>query len=244
MAANWKMNNGPTAAREFMQAFLDQYPRQNDRTILFFPPAVSIGAVITALGDRRDILVGVQNVHWADQGAYTGELSVSMARDAGARVILVGHSERRHVFGETEKETALKCAAIERGGLTPLLCVGEHLGQRDAGQAEEVVLSQLRAGFSAMLHLSSREVMVAYEPVWAIGRRRTATPEDAAAMHAVIRRELKSLCGERGRATPILYGGSVTSANAPMLLAAPEVDGLLVGGASIDAGSWLAIARA
>jgi triosephosphate isomerase len=124
LAANWKMNNGPTLAREFMKAFIDQYPRQSDRTVLFFPPALSLAAVATALGDRRDIALGVQNVHWADQGAFTGELSVPIARDAGARVVLVGHSERRHVFGETDEETALKCAAVERGGLTPMLCVG------------------------------------------------------------------------------------------------------------------------
>lgn len=244
LAANWKMNNGPTTAREFMQAFLDQYPRQNDRTILFFPPALSLSAVSFAIADRRDILLGVQNLYWADQGAFTGELSVAMAREAGARVVMVGHSERRNVFGETEEETGLKCAAIERGGLTPLLCVGELLDQRESGNAESVVVRQLRAGLSGMAHLSSRDVMIAYEPVWAIGTGRTATPQDATSMHTVIRKELGSICGDRGRTTPILYGGSVTPANAPSLLAAPEVDGLLVGGASLDAGSWLAVARA
>lgn len=238
------MNNGPTMAREFMQSFLDQYPRQNDRTILFFPPALSFAAVAAAIADRRDIALGVQNVHWADQGAYTGEHSVSMARDAGARVILVGHSERRHVFGETDEHTALKCAAVERAGLTPLLCVGEKLEQRDAGDAESVVITQLHAGFSQMKQLAVRDVMVAYEPVWAIGTGRTATPDDASAMHAVIRRELVQLCGDRSRATPILYGGSVNPVNAPTLLRSPEVDGLLVGGASLDASSWLAIAKA
>lgn len=243
MAANWKMNNGPTSAREFMKAFLDQYPRQNDRTVLFFPPALSLAAVAASLGDRRDVLIGVQNVHWADQGAFTGELSVAMARDAGARVVLVGHSERRHVFGETDEETALKCAAAERGGLTPLLCVGEKLDEREAGNAESVVVSQLRTGLSQMQHLAAREIMIAYEPVWAIGTGRNATPEDATAMHTVIREELKTLCGERARFTPILYGGSANTGNAPMLLSAAEVDGLLVGGASVDASSWLAIAR-
>jgi|SRR5687768_4880282 len=243
MAANWKMNNGPTTAREFMKSFLDQYPRQNDRTVIFFPPALSVATVVGALGDRRDILVGVQNVHWADQGAFTGELSVGMARDAGARVVLVGHSERRHVFGETDEQTALKCAAVERGGLTPLLCVGEKIEQRDAGQAGNVVVSQLRTGLSQMAQLAVREVMIAYEPVWAIGTGRTATPEDASAMHRVIREELLTICGDRARATPILYGGSVNPANAKSLVTAPEVDGLLVGGASVDANSWLAVAK-
>ena len=244
MAANWKMNNGPTSAREFMKSFLDQYPRQNDRTLLFFPPALSFAAVASAVADRRDILLGVQNVYWADQGAFTGELSVGMARDAGARVVLVGHSERRHVFGETDEHTALKCAAVERGGLTPLLCVGELIDERDAGNAESVVIRQLRTGFSQMAQLATRDVMVAYEPVWAIGTGRTATPADASAMHSIIRRELGSLCGDRARVTPILYGGSVNPTNAPILMAEPEIDGLLVGGASLDAGSWLAVARA
>ena len=244
LAANWKMNNGPTLAREFMKAFIDQYPRQSDRTVLFFPPALSLAAVATALGDRRDIALGVQNVHWADQGAFTGELSVPIARDAGARVVLVGHSERRHVFGETDEETALKCAAVERGGLTPMLCVGEKIEQRDAGQAAQVVVSQLRAGLSKMTQLATREPMIAYEPVWAIGTGRTATPDDAATMHAIIRDELASICGDRARLVPILYGGSVNPGNARALLSAPNVDGLLVGGASLDASSWLAIARA
>ena len=244
LAANWKMNNGPTTAREFMKAFLDQYPRQNDRTILFFPPAVTLTTMTTAIADRRDIMLGVQNVYWKDQGAFTGEISVGMARDAGARVVLVGHSERRHVFGETNEETALKCAAVERGGLTPLLCVGELLDQREAGNAESVVVEQLRAGLSQMTQLATKDVLIAYEPVWAIGTGKTATPEDATQMHSVIRKELSVLCADRGRITPILYGGSVTPANAPTLLAANEVDGLLVGGASLDAGSWLAVARA
>ena len=133
-AANWKMNNGPTTAREFMLSFLSQYLRQNDRTVVFFPPALSLGAVATALGDRRDILLGVQNVHWEDQGAFTGEISVPIARDAGARIVLVGHSERRHVFGETDEQCAMKCAAVERGGLTPMLCVGEKLEVDCAGE--------------------------------------------------------------------------------------------------------------
>jgi triosephosphate isomerase len=243
-AANWKMNNGPTTAREFILSFCSQYQRQNDRTIVFFPPALSLPAVASALGDRRDILLGVQNVYWEDQGAFTGELSVPIARDAGARLVLVGHSERRHIFGETDDKCALKCAAVERGGLTPMLCVGETLEERDAGIAEETVTRQLRAGLSRMTQLQHRPITIAYEPVWAIGTGRNATPEDAAAMHAVIREELEHLCGDRARATSILYGGSVNPGNAALLLAAPGVDGLLVGGASLDSGTWLAITHA
>ncbi len=231
LAANWKMNNGPTSAREFMLSFLSRYPKQNDRTVVFFPPALSVHAVAALLADRHDILLGVQNVHWEDQGAYTGELSVAMARDAGARLILVGHSERRHVFGESDAECALKCAAVERGGLK----------QRDAGEAESAVTRQLRAGLSKMTQLQSRPVAIAYEPVWAIGTGRNATPEDASAMHQVIRDEMTAICGDRARTTSILYGGSVNPTNAPVLLAAPGVDGLLVGGASLDSGTWLSI---
>jgi len=243
-AANWKMNNGPTTAREFMLSFLSQYPRQNDRTLILFPPALSFHAVASSLGERHDILLGVQNVHWEDQGAFTGELSVPIARDAGARLVLVGHSERRHVFGETDEDCARKCAAVERGGLMPMLCVGETLDQREAGEAEATVTRQLRAGLSRMTQLQQRPFAIAYEPVWAIGTGKTATPDDATTMHEVIRDELESLCGDRARTTSILYGGSVNPGNAPQLIAAPEVDGLLVGGASLDPGVWLAIARA
>lgn len=243
-AANWKMNNGPTTAREFMLSFLSLYPRQNDRTIIFFPPALSFHTVSASLGERHDILLGVQNVHWEDQGAFTGELSVPIARDAGARLVLVGHSERRHVFGETDDECARKCAAAERGGLTPMLCVGETLEQREAGEAEATVKRQLRAGLSRMTQLMHRPIAIAYEPVWAIGTGKNATPDDATTMHEAIRDELETLCGDRARTTNILYGGSVNPGNAPQLIAAPEVDGLLVGGASLDPGAWLAITRA
>jgi triosephosphate isomerase len=242
-AANWKMNNGPTDAREFMSSFVDQYPRQNDRTVIFFPPALSLHAVATGLGDRHDILLGVQNVYFADQGPFTGELSVPIARDAGARIVLVGHSERRHIFGETDAICAEKCAAVERGGLVPLLCVGELLAQRERGEAESTVLTQLHAGLAKMTALHSRDVVIAYEPVWAIGTGRNATPEDAAAMHSLIRENLIELCGERGRYMAILYGGSVSPGIASDLLEADNVDGLLVGGACLDPLSWLAIVR-
>jgi triosephosphate isomerase len=137
----------------------------------------------------------------------------------------------------------MKCAAVEKAGLIPMLCVGEKLDQRDAGMADDVVVAQLRAGLSKMTQLAVKEPLIAYEPVWAIGTGRTATPEDAASMHGVIRRELHSICGERARFVPILYGGSVNPGNAKSLLAASDVDGLLVGGASLDVSSWLAIAR-
>ena len=242
-AANWKMNHGPSEARAFMKTFLTQYPRHYDRTIIFFPAAAAIATVAQEADGRSDILVGAQNIHWEDQGAFTGEMSGAIARDAGATVVLVGHSERRHVFGETDDDCAKKCAAAERSGLRPMLCVGEKLDEREAGKTEEVVVRQLRGGFSKLAQIDAFNPIVAYEPVWAIGTGRNATPEDASAIHGVIRAELKAIVGDRARAIPVLYGGSVNAGNAPALLSAPDVDGVLVGGASLDTGSWISIAR-
>src|SRR5688500_15739510 len=130
-AANWKMNHGPHDARAFMRTFLVHYARRPDRTVIFFPPALTFSAVAEAGKDRTDILLGVQNIHWEDKGAFTGESSAPIARDAGARFALVGHSERRHVFGETDEDSARKCAAAVRAGLVPVLCVGEKLEERE-----------------------------------------------------------------------------------------------------------------
>ncbi len=167
-----------------------------------------------------------------------------MARDAGARMTLVGHSERRHVFGETDEATARKCAIALQHALTPMLCVGEKIDQREGGKTEEVVLRQLRTGLSSVEKKELASVLIAYEPVWAIGTGRTATPADASAVHDVIRRELARLSGsvEIAAGIAILYGGSVTRDNARSLLDARGIDGLLVGGASLDANSWSAIA--
>lgn len=244
LAANWKMNHGPTEARAFMAAFLAAYTPRSDRTIAIFPPALSLTAVRDALASRKDIVLGVQNIHSEPKGAFTGENSAAMARDAGARLVLVGHSERRHVFGETDEATARKCAAALSHSLTPMLCVGEQLEQREAGDTEAVVLRQLRTGLSLVQPNTLARLLVAYEPVWAIGTGRTATPDDASAVHVVIRRELERVSGSRevAETIPILYGGSVNPDNARALLDANDVDGLLVGGASLEAASWTAIA--
>jgi triosephosphate isomerase len=164
-----------------------------------------------------------------------------MAKDAGARYVLVGHSERRHVFGETDEQAALKCAAALRSGLTPILCVGELLGEREAGKTLDVVARQLKAGLGSLDNTTISAMAIAYEPVWAIGTGKTATPNDASEVHAEIRRLLEARVGRGAADVPILYGGSVNAANAQALLAASGVDGLLVGGASLDVDSWLAI---
>jgi triosephosphate isomerase len=240
-AANWKMNHGPAAASDFLSTFLAHYPRQYDRTMIFFPSAVALAAAAREVKHRPDIEVGTQNIHWEDKGAFTGEVSASMAREAGASFALVGHSERRHIFGETDEDTARKCLAAQRAGLTPLLCVGEKLDERERGDAEGVVSRQLRAGLAQLQ--PGGGLLVAYEPVWAIGTGKNATPDDAATMHRHIRGELRALLGDRGSGAPILYGGSVSVGNVLSLLRAPDVDGVLVGGASLQPGTWSAIAR-
>lgn len=242
-AANWKMHHGPSDAREFVRTFVKLYPRRSDRAVYIFPSAAALATVAEELRDRPDIHVGVQNIHWEDKGAFTGETSAPIARDAGARLALVGHSERRHLFGETDEQTALKCAAAARAGLTPVLCVGELLEEREAGTTEHVVLRQLDAALQALEPDRIATMLIAYEPVWAIGTGRTATPDDAAAVHAVIRAALHERIGDRAAKVPILYGGSVNRGNVQSLLAASDVDGVLVGGASLDASGWAAIAN-
>jgi triosephosphate isomerase len=243
LAANWKMNNGPTAAKTFMDAFLAGYAPRTDRSVIIFPPAVSLPAVASAVSRRNDVVAGIQNIHWAEKGAFTGEISAAMAKDAGAAVVLVGHSERRHVFGETDAQCAKKCLAASRAGLPFMLCVGETIQQREARDTEKVVIHQLREGLSQVPNLISADFMLAYEPVWAIGTGLTASAGDASAIHTVLRSELRDMVGTRANEIPILYGGSVNSANAASLLGAPEIDGLLVGGASVEAASWLSIAQ-
>jgi triosephosphate isomerase len=241
LAANWKMNNGPSEARAFIAAFTARWTPHSDRTVIFFPPAIALTTVVHALGGRADLGVGVQNIWTEDKGAFTGENSAPIAKGAGARYALVGHSERRHVFGETDAQTAKKCAAAVRNGLTPMLCVGELLAEREAGTTNDVVLRQLEAGLSELTPDAIASMAIAYEPVWAIGTGKTATPADASAVHTAIRALLAKRLGQRAADVPILYGGSVNTGNAESLLSTPGVDGLLVGGASLDVEGWATI---
>jgi len=234
IAGNWKMHKGPAETAAFFAAFLADIRVPEDRTVVFFPPAISLGSAREALGARRDIVLGVQNIHWESQGAFTGETSAPMAAEAGAQVVLCGHSERRHVFGETDDEVGRKAAAALAAGLTPMICVGETLEEREAGRLENVVLRQLDAALAGIADSDVARVTVAYEPVWAIGTGRNATPDDAAAAHAILRARLRERIGGAAAHVPILYGGSVKPENAAALLAANDVDGLLVGGASLD----------
>ncbi|HET7229208.1 MAG TPA: triose-phosphate isomerase [Longimicrobium sp.] len=235
LAGNWKMNHGPSETARFFTEFLAVAEPRDDRSVAFFPPAISFAAAREAIQGRPDILLGVQNVHWEASGAFTGELSAGMAADAGASLVLVGHSERRWVFGETTEETVRKVRAVLDAGLIPVLCVGEKIEERRAGREQPIVHAQLAPVLDNVTLDEARSLVIAYEPVWAIGTGVNATPGDAGAMHRFIRRTLTEHYGhETGGGIPILYGGSVKPDNAGELLAVSDVDGVLVGGASLD----------
>jgi triosephosphate isomerase len=235
-AANWKMHHAPAAGRAFMARFLAVTEPVPERALWFFPPTVSLAAVAEAAAARSDIRIGAQNVHWEPKGAFTGEVSIPMVQEAGARVILIGHSERRHLFGETDEQVARKSVAVLKAGLQPLACLGETLAEREGGRTEPVILRQLEPLLDKVPPADWERMVLAYEPVWAIGTGRNATPDDAAQVHELIRFAV-SRRGVPGR-IPILYGGSVNAGNVLALLARPELDGVLVGGASLDADGW------
>jgi triosephosphate isomerase len=234
-AANWKMHHGPVAARAFLDDFLPRVAPASGRSLWFFVPGPSVPVSAELVRGRTDVRVGAQNIHGEPKGAFTGEVSAAIVKEAGATGVLVGHSERRHVFGERDEETGQKLRAALDAGLVPMLCVGETLDQREAGETEAVCLRQLKAGLALASRAELARVLVAYEPVWAIGTGRNATPADAGLVHRVLRADLGLLGAER---PVILYGGSVNLGNVRGLIAEPEVDGVLVGGASLEAAKW------
>lgn len=243
VAANWKMHHGPGAVRDFFRRFSARSAPESVR-VLVFPANVSLSAVAEAA--RPPVELGVQNVHWEKEGALTGETSAEMAKEAGAALALVGHSERRHLFGETDADTGRKAAAAARAGLAPVVCVGELLEERRAGRLRQVLARQLEAVAGPLADAAGTTgFMVAYEPVWAIGTGETATPRDAAEAHEIVREALDGAVVPGGAANvPVLYGGSVNPGNARTLMSAPGVDGVLVGGASLAPESLAAIAEA
>jgi triosephosphate isomerase len=208
--------------------------------VLIFPPAVSLAAAVAS--GAQGIHFGVQSIHWEASGAFTGEISAPLARAAGATHTLVGHSERRQLFGESDADVARKAGAALRHGLTPVVCVGETLAERRAGRVDEVILRQLDAALEGLG--GGGDFLIAYEPVWAIGTGENATPQDAGEAHGTLRRRLGERLGGRGEDIPLLYGGSVKADNAAALMEAPDVDGVLVGGASLDPGSFARILEA
>ncbi len=245
IAGNWKMNMGPLEAQEFFRALRPELRPGRPPQLLIFPPFVTLAAALNARPEDPRVELGVQNIFWEESGAFTGEVSAVLARAAGATHTLIGHSERRHVFGEQDEDVARKVGAALKAGLVPVVCVGETLEERRGGRLQEVILRQLDAVLPVLSNDADATFILAYEPVWAIGTGETATPDDASQAHGMLRRRLQERLGDvRAADTPILYGGSVKPDNAAELLRAPEVDGVLVGGASLDPASFLAIARA
>jgi triosephosphate isomerase len=243
IAANWKMYKTPQQAREFVAAFLPLVRGHVRDEIVLCPPFVDIPEVVQAVAERG-IGVGGQDVFWEKEGAFTGAISAHMLRAAGCSHVILGHSERRQYFGETDDTVNRKLHAALSGGLKPIVCVGEVLEEREAGLTEQVLRRQSSIAFREISAHQAHPIVVAYEPVWAIGTGKTATPELAAQAHEVIRGEAaKAFGAPAAAAMRILYGGSVKPENAAALMAQEEIDGALVGGASLDPKSFAAIVK-
>ncbi len=241
IAGNWKMNRTPVEADTLAQALKQALRDVTAVDLLVTPTFLAIPAVVARL-KQSNIAVGAQNLHPEVSGAFTGEISGEMLKQAGVSACLIGHSERRQLFGDTDEIVARKVQAALRAGLQPILCVGETLAERDGGQAEAVVIRQVLAGLGRCAPEVVAGMVLAYEPVWAIGTGRTATPEQAQEMHACIRSLLRqSYPAFVARDMRILYGGSVKGSNARSLLGQPDVDGALVGGASLVVDEFQAI---
>jgi triosephosphate isomerase (TIM) len=241
IAGNWKMYKTIDEAVVLVEALLRGLGEPSDREVLVCPPFTALHAIAPMLLGTP-IGLGAQDVFYEAQGAYTGAISPVMLRDVGCTYAIVGHSERRQIFGEGDALVNRKLRAALSHGLRPILCVGETKPQRDAGQAESIVVGQLRAGLADVGEAALAPVVVAYEPVWAIGTGDTATPGDAQAMHATIRRTLAELYSNTAAAqVRIQYGGSVKPDNVDELMTQPDIDGALVGGASLTAESFLRI---
>ncbi|HMF91427.1 MAG TPA: triose-phosphate isomerase [Candidatus Angelobacter sp.] len=243
IAANWKMHKTPQQAREFVAAFLPLVRHHARDEIVLCPPFVAIPEVVEASAGSG-IGIGGQDLFWEQQGAFTGAVSAHMLRDAGCSHVIVGHSERRQYFGETDDTVNRKLHAALSGGLKPIVCVGEVLEEREAGLTEQVLRRQSSIAFREISAELAYPIVMAYEPVWAIGTGKTATPELAAEAHEVIRAEAaKAFGAPAAAAMRILYGGSVKPDNASALMALAEIDGALVGGASLDPKSFASIVK-
>jgi triosephosphate isomerase (TIM) len=242
IAGNWKLN----LLREEGVALARQVKDTCDADaadVVICPTYTTLAAVQPVLAGSR-IALGAQDVSWEDQGAFTGEVSAKMLVDAGCKYVIIGHSERRTIYGETDDQVKRKLAAALRHGLTPIVCIGETLTQRDGGQTFDVLARQLDGGLGGLPANDAGRIILAYEPVWAIGTGRNATPEQAQEAHAFIRGWLGKKFTAAAPALRIQYGGSVTAGNAASLLQQPDVDGALVGGASLKADAFAAIVKA
>lgn len=245
IAGNWKMNNGGQDGLDLARAIASEARSLSSVDVVVAPPATLLHRVHELVESVAPGQVGVsaQNLHWEPSGAFTGELSAAMLLAAGCQWVIIGHSERRQYFGETDESVRAKTAAALKAGLKPIVCIGETLQEREAGRTLEVVSRQLDA-FSAVIAEKPGVAAIAYEPVWAIGTGKVATTEQAQEVHASIRQRLAQGQPELSRVTRILYGGSVKANNAAGLLGCPDIDGALVGGASLEAGSFMGIVSA
>jgi triosephosphate isomerase (TIM) len=241
MAGNWKMYKTPAETTAFFEEFRPLVAQSQHCEIVICPPFTSLAAAVEGVRGTR-IAVGAQNVGWAKEGAFTGEVSGPMIRAIGATQVIVGHSERRQYFGETDETVFMRTRAALESGLTPIVCVGERLEEREAQCTDEVLIRQCQKGIAGLTPEQFGRIVIAYEPVWAIGTGKTATPEIAADAHRTLRGQARACFGkEAGDAVRILYGGSVKPDNVRSLMAQPEIDGVLVGGASLNAGSFASI---
>jgi triosephosphate isomerase len=242
IAGNWKLNGSRKSVVELATA-VSAGSVGLSAEILICPTSVHLSDVLGVVGDSV-VHLGAQNCSDADSGAFTGEVSASMLAEFGCEYVILGHSERRAIFGETSELVAGKCKSVQEAGLTPILCVGETLVQREAGNVELVIAEQLDAVLEAAGIEAFDNMVVAYEPVWAIGTGKTATPEQAQEVHALIRARIASKSGSTAEALRILYGGSVKPDNATTLFSQTDIDGGLIGGAALNAESFLAICEA
>jgi triosephosphate isomerase len=241
IAANWKMYKTPAESIAFTRAFIPLAGRHPNTEVVICPSPTSLAAVVEA-AHNNPIQVAAQDMHWLDQGAYTGETSPLMLKALGVTHVLIGHSERRQYFNETDTTVNLKLKSALAHGLVPIVCVGEHLAQREAGETAEVCRLQVSRALEGIDPAAAAPLVIAYEPVWAIGTGRTATPEIAEEAHKIIRAQIaESLSPELAGTTRILYGGSVKPDNAASLCCLGDIDGALVGGASLDPTSFAQI---
>ncbi|RKO65821.1 triose-phosphate isomerase [Desulfofundulus salinus] len=244
LAGNWKMYKTVTEAVEFVRGLKEALAGVRGVEVAVCPPFTALHAVAREL-EGSSIALGAQNMYRAEEGAYTGEISPVMLKEVGCRYVILGHSERRQYFGESDEDVNAKVKAALKHGLVPIVCVGERLEEREAGHTEMVVGAQVRRSLAGLSSTELAGLVVAYEPVWAIGTGRTASPEDAQQVNAFIRRLLAEMGGrEAARQVRIQYGGSVKPENAAELLGQPDIDGALVGGASLKVDSFAAIVRA
>jgi len=241
LAGNWKMNMTATQARELASKLAPLVSGAKDREVVLGPPFTSIAAVADAIKGTNMVLAA-QNLHWEDKGAFTGEISADMLLDSGCKYVIIGHSERRQYFGETDETVNKRMKQALKKGLLPILCVGETLAEREAGKLNEVIGRQITGGLRDISADDMKKVVIAYEPVWAIGTGKTATPEQANEVHALIRSKVRSLyTADIAEGVRIQYGGSVTPENVSQLMGMSDIDGALVGGASLKPESFAGI---